>query len=76
MNKKIQGVVAEVIGCEEAEVTETAHLCDDLGADSLDTVEIVMGLEEAFDIEISDEDADKCKTAGDLNNLVNKLKTH
>jgi acyl carrier protein len=76
MNKKVQGVICDVIGCEEAEVTESANLCDDLGADSLDTVEIVMGLEEAFDIEISDEDADKCKTAGDLNALVTKLKAH
>jgi acyl carrier protein len=76
MDKKIQAAVAEVLGCDEADVTENAHLYDDLGADSLDAVEIVMAIEEAFDIVVSDEEADKCKTAGDLQNLVTKLKAH
>jgi acyl carrier protein len=60
--ERIKQIVAEQLGVEEDLVTTTASFMDDLGADSLDTVELVMALEEEFDIEISDEDAEKIQT--------------
>jgi acyl carrier protein len=60
--ERIKQIVAEQLGVEEDQVTTTASFMDDLGADSLDTVELVMALEEEFDIEISDEDAEKIQT--------------
>ncbi|PGK51184.1 acyl carrier protein [Priestia megaterium] len=64
--EKVQKVVVERLGVESADVTLEASFKDDLGADSLDTVELVMELEEAFDIEISDEDAEGIQTVGDV----------
>lgn len=61
----IKKVVVEQLGVSESEVTREASFVDDLGADSLDTVELVMALEEAFGIEIPDEDAEKIKSIGD-----------
>jgi acyl carrier protein len=61
---KIKKIVAENLGVEEDEVVPDAKFVDDLGADSLDTVELVMAFEEAFDIEIPDEDAEKILTVG------------
>jgi acyl carrier protein len=61
----IKKVVIEQLGVSESEVTREASFVDDLGADSLDTVELVMALEEAFSIEIPDEDAEKIKSIGD-----------
>ncbi len=63
--EKIKQIVSEQLGVDEAEVTPTASFVDDLGADSLDTVELVMAFEEAFDIEIPDEDAEKIQTVKD-----------
>jgi acyl carrier protein len=57
---------------DEAEVTPNASFVDDLGADSLDTVELVMAFEEAFDIEISDEDAEKIRTVSDAVDYIGK----
>jgi acyl carrier protein len=62
---KIKAIVAEQLGVDEAEITEEASFVDDLGADSLDTVELVMALEEEFGIEIPDEDAEKIGTVKD-----------
>jgi acyl carrier protein len=62
---KVQGIIAEQLGVDEKEVTESASFIDDLGADSLDTVELVMAFEEEFDIEISDEDAEEITTVAD-----------
>ncbi|OQY25261.1 MAG: acyl carrier protein [Desulfobacteraceae bacterium 4572_35.2] len=62
---RVQKIVAEQLGVEEDQVTSEASFMDDLGADSLDTVELVMALEEEFDIEISDEDAEKIQTVKD-----------
>lgn len=63
--ERVQKIVAEQLGVEEDQVTSEASFMDDLGADSLDTVELVMALEEEFDIEISDEDAEKIQTVKD-----------
>jgi acyl carrier protein len=65
VDKRIKEIVAEQLGVEESQVTNEASFMDDLGADSLDTVELVMALEEEFDIEISDENAEKIQTVQD-----------
>ena len=65
INDRIKQIVAEQLGVDEDQVTTEASFMDDLGADSLDTVELVMALEEEFDIEISDEDAEKIQTVQD-----------
>jgi acyl carrier protein len=65
IEEKVQQIIAEQLGVDEAQVTSDASFMDDLGADSLDTVELVMALEEEFDIEISDEDAEKIQTVQD-----------
>src|SRR6267154_1344035 len=63
---KIKSIIAEQLGVKPEEVTPTASFVDDLGADSLDTVELIMALEEEFNVEIPDEDAEKMKTVGDV----------
>jgi acyl carrier protein len=63
--EKIKQIIVEQLGVDEAEVTPNAHFVDDLGADSLDIVELVMAFEEAFEIEIPDEDAEKIQTVKD-----------
>ena len=62
---KVKKMVADHLGIEEAKVVEEANFIDDLGADSLDTVELVMAFEEEFGSEISDSDAEKILTVGD-----------
>ncbi len=62
---KITEIIVEQLGVKPEEVTAEASFVDDLGADSLDTVELVMALEEEFGIEIPDEDAEKIQTVGD-----------
>ena len=64
VEEKVKKIVAENLGVEEDEVVPDAKFVDYLGADSLDTVELVMAFEEAFDIEIPDEDAEKILTVG------------
>jgi acyl carrier protein len=61
---RIKKIIAEQLGVEEEDVVPEASFVDDLGADSLDTVELVMAFEEEFDIEIPDEDAEKILTVG------------
>jgi acyl carrier protein len=63
--KRVKEIVAEQLGVEASLVVPEASFMDDLGADSLDTVELVMALEEEFDIEIPDEDAEKIQTVND-----------
>ena len=65
IEEKVRGIIIEQLGVDEEEVTPTASFVDDLGADSLDQVELVMALEEEFKLEISDEDAEKIKTVQD-----------
>jgi acyl carrier protein len=63
--EKITEIIVEQLGVKPEEVTPEASFVDDLGADSLDTVELVMALEEEFGVEIPDEDAEKIQTVGD-----------
>jgi acyl carrier protein len=65
IDERVKQIVAEQLGVDADQVTNDASFMDDLGADSLDTVELVMALEEEFDIEISDEDAEKILTVQD-----------
>ncbi len=67
---KVKEIVVEQLGVDEEEVSEQASFVDDLGADSLDIVELVMALEEEFDLEIPDEDAEKIVTVGDAVNYI------
>src|SRR5574344_1049831 len=64
--EKVKGIIVEQLGVSETAVTMEASFIDDLGADSLDIVELVMALEEEFDIEIPDADAEKVATVGDV----------
>ena len=64
MDERVKKIIGEQLGVEEDEVTPEASFVEDLGADSLDTVELVMALEEEFGIEIPDEDAEKILTVG------------
>lgn len=70
---RLKGIIVDQLGVEAEKVTANASFINDLGADSLDIVELVMAMEEEFDIEIPDEDAEKIKTVGDA---VNYLNTH
>ena len=70
--ERVRKVLMEQLEVSEDEVTPSASIVDDLGADSLDVVEIVMGLEEEFDIEVSDQDAEKLPTVQDIVNYVDE----
>lgn len=71
--EKIKGIIVEQLGVAETAVTMEASFIDDLGADSLDIVELIMALEEEFDMEIPDADAEKVVTVGDV---VDYIKDH
>ncbi|HCF65220.1 MAG TPA: acyl carrier protein [Clostridiales bacterium] len=73
MFEKVKGVIVEQLGVAEGNITMKASFIDDLGADSLDIVELIMALEEEFDIEIPDSDAEKVVTVGDV---VEYIKDH
>ena len=70
--EKVKQIISEQLGVDEGEVTPSASFVDDLGADSLDQVELVMALEEAFDVEITDEDAEKLRTVQDALDYIEK----
>jgi len=63
--QKVKQIIVNKLGVEESQITDTASFTNDLGADSLDTVELVMEFEKAFDLTIADEDAEKIGTVGD-----------
>ena len=73
--EKLQGIIAEVLNIEPEDVTMAATFVDDLGADSLDIFQIIMGIEETFDIEIDNDEAEKIVTVGDaveqIKNAIN-----
>ena len=72
MLEKLSGIIAEELGVEKSMVKEDANLADDLGADSLDAVELIMAIEEEFDVEIDDSEATKIKTVQDILDYLDK----
>jgi acyl carrier protein len=73
VEQKVKDIIVEQLGVDASQVTETAKFIDDLSADSLDTMELVMALEEEFSLEIPDEDAEKIVSVGDA---INYIKEH
>ena len=71
---RVKKIVVEHLGVDADKVTEEASFIDDLGADSLDIVELVMAMEEEFEVEIPDEEAENIKTVGDAVNYINTHK--
>ena len=71
VDERVKQIIVEQLDVDEGEVTTNASFVDDLGADSLDTVELVMAFEEAFDIEIPDEQAEKIRTVKDAVDYIN-----
>ena len=69
-NTKVKAIIVDKLGVDESEVTETASFTDDLGADSLDTVELIMEFEKEFDIQIPDDKAEKIVTVGDAIHFI------
>lgn len=69
---KIKKIIVDQLGVDESKIMEDSSFVDDLGADSLDIVELIMAFEEEFDIEIPDEDAEKIKTVGDAVKYLSK----
>lgn len=75
IEEKVREIIVEKLNCEASEVTREANFASDLGADSLDTVELIMDLEKAFDTQIPDQDAQAIKTVGDaIDYIESKLK--
>ncbi|HTZ99891.1 MAG TPA: acyl carrier protein [Candidatus Aquilonibacter sp.] len=72
VEERVKQIIVEQLGVDEGEVTPSASFVDDLGADSLDTVELVMAFEEAFGVEIPDEDAEKIATVKDAIEYIEK----
>ncbi|MDP8275523.1 MAG: acyl carrier protein [Candidatus Euphemobacter frigidus] len=72
VSKKVKDIIVEQLGVNPDEITPEASFIDDLGADSLDTVELVMALEEGFGIEVPDEDAEKLTTVGGAIDYIQK----
>ena len=74
VESKVKEIIVSKLGVEESQVTPNASFTNDLGADSLDTVELVMEFEKAFNLQIPDEDAEKIQTVGDAVSYINGKK--
>ena len=72
VEEKVKALIVEELGVEREKLTSEASFMEDLGADSLDTVELVMAFEKEFDIDIPDEDAEKLRTVGDAMNYLHE----
>jgi acyl carrier protein len=76
VEEKVKNIICDQLAVEPEKVTLTASFIDDLGADSLDIVELVMTMEEEFDLDIPDEDAEKMKTVNDVVKYIASKSTH
>ena len=74
IQEKVVKIIVDKLGVKESEVTPEATFTGDLGADSLDTVELVMEFEKAFDVQVADEEAEKFQTVGDVINYIESHK--
>ena len=72
ISEKVKDIIVEQLGVNPEQVTENASFIEDLGADSLDTVELVMAFEEEFGVEVPDEDAEKLQTVGNVVDYIEK----
>ncbi len=75
LEEKVKDIIVEELGVEREKLTAEASFMEDLGADSLDTVELVMAFEKEFDIDIPDEDAEKMRTVGDAMKYLHEKKS-
>ncbi len=76
VEERVRNIIVDQLAVESDKVTTAASFIDDLGADSLDIVELVMTMEEEFDLDIPDEDAEKMKTVGDVVKYIASKSTH
>ncbi|NBU19820.1 acyl carrier protein [bacterium] len=76
VEERVRNIICDQLAVEQEKITPTASFVDDLGADSLDIVELVMTMEEEFDLDIPDEDAEKMKTVGDVVKYISSKSTH
>ena len=76
IEERVRNIICDQLAVEGEKVVPTASFIDDLGADSLDIVELVMTMEEEFDLDIPDEDAEKMKTVGDVVKYITSKSTH
>lgn len=76
VEERVKNIICDQLAVEAEKVTQTASFIDDLGADSLDIVELVMTMEEEFDLDIPDEDAEKMKTVGDVIKYIGSKASH
>ncbi len=76
VEERVRNIICDQLAIEQDKVIQTASFIDDLGADSLDIVELVMTMEEEFDLDIPDEDAERMKTVGDVVQYITSKATH
>lgn len=76
IEERVRSIIVDQLAVDTGKVTQTASFIDDLGADSLDIVELVMTMEEEFDLDIPDEDAEKMKTVGDVVKYITSKANH
>lgn len=74
IEERVRQIIVDKLGVEESEVTPDTNLVDDLGADSLDTIELIMEFEKTFDVKISDDVTEGIKTVGDMINAIAQFK--